>query len=200
MAKVASCGNDGELYDIDRYVFDRLDQSLELDVVLIGVDIVQRTHPRLVVRLGGDVIVHLELLETVKYNGQIAVRHLEGLDYTCHRTHLVQIFRGWILYGGLLLQHRSQQSALLLYVAHQPHGFVPSHRYGRYGPGKQHRTTERQNGQHLRHFNRHGILILARIDRDHGTFRVHHIGYVGQLFFYLLIFFTHNSSQINTAE
>ena len=180
--------------DVQRHVADRVHESLELDALHIGSRIAQGRHPGLEIRLGGDVLRDLDLLQTVQDHREVAVGHFEDLDDPRGRADLVHVVRRGVLDVAFALQHGAQNTAFGIHGAHEVDALVAAHRDGRDGAGEKHRRTQRENGYDFGHFDLLHRLVAAGHDGDHAVIAVEQLGdEIHVVYFdgFDLIFFAH---------
>ena len=178
--------------DIQRDVLDRIDERLELDVVLIGRRILQRRYRRFEIGFRHDELADLDLFEPVQDDRQVTVRHFEHFQNTGGRADTIQVVRSGLLNLRLLLQHGAEDSPDALDLAHELHRLLAPDRNRRDRAREKHRAAKRQNRQYLGYIHFLGsFLVVVGHDRNHMVTAFEHIRYARKLLFFLAIFFIH---------
>ena len=182
--------------DVQRHVADRVHESLELDALHIGSRIVQGRHPGLEIRLGGDVLRDLDLLQAVQDHREVPVGHFEDFDDARRGADLVHVVRRGVFDVALALQHGAQDAAFGIHGTYEADALVASHGDRGDRTGEEHRTAQRKDRDDFRHFDLLGDLVAAGHDRNHVVFAVEQLGKQARIFdfdgFDYLIFFTHS--------
>ena len=173
--------NGRDVDDVQSHVADRLHQSVELDVRLIGRRIANRGYCRTEIGLGLLIFAHLDLLQTVQDDGQSLIGHFENFENTRCRTHLIHIVRGRGLDLGFALQNGTEHTARGVHFAHEFDTLFASDRNGGNCAGEEHRTAQCQNGQHVGYRALLGRNVIARDDRNDLCLTIREVD-TGQIF------------------
>ncbi len=176
--------------DVERHLADRVDQRAEFDVIGVGRTVADHPYRRLEIWVGRDVVAHLDLLQTVEYDRQIAVGHLQYLQYAGCRTDLIHIVGGGRFDIAVALQHGSEQTARGVDLPYQRDALLAADGNGRYGTRKYNRAAKRKYGHYLRYCYLFDRVVASRDDRNDLMTAVEQFGGKSQIF-NLLIFFTH---------
>src|SRR5437588_3297396 len=60
------------------------------------------------IRTQADQVNHLDALQPFQKDDHVAIRHFDGLVYSCQGANLVQVSRRWILYARIELRNHSE--------------------------------------------------------------------------------------------
>ena len=93
------------VHDTQRHVPNRVYERTEFDVAVVGRSVFQGGYRCRKVRFGGEVFAYFDFLYSVQYDREIAVGHLQNLDYACGRTYPVHVVRSGLLDFHLFLQY-----------------------------------------------------------------------------------------------